>query len=250
MSAATSFPNVDPPPLLFGQRSPSPPFSPRSPLHSQTPHSPPADQMDEPEDVDMTSSTVLHAQNHERQDAAMDDMDHPQTEQTLVASTSQTATFIDETIESEDMDTTPDSTPNEETTNEQLQAEIVSPASPSPPVDTNDTLNGAAPPNTTNTQLEEIVQGNGEIAPPAVSTLNADPVVVIDERPPGSPAREGTPGEDRDNDDSSEEDERGQGWHEIIEDTSTPDEQELKEIEELPEHSALDCELCPFLLWH
>lgn len=198
--------------------------------------------MDEPEDVDMTSSTVLHAQNHERQDAAAMDMDHPQTEQTLVASTSQTDIPTDEIIESEDMDTTPDSTLADDTANEQSQAEIVSPASPSPPTDTNEGQNGEAPQNTTNTQPEEIVQGNGEIAPPAFPPLITDPAVIIEERPPGSPAREDTPGEDRDDDDSSEEDEHGQGWHEIIEDTSTPDEQELKEIEEVPEHSALECE--------
>lgn len=195
----------------------------------------------------MTSSTVLHAQNHERQDAAMD-MDHPQTEQTLVAPTSQTETLTDETLESEDMDTTPDSTPSDDTANEQSQAEIVSPASRSPPADTNEIQNGEAPPNTTNTQTGEIVQGNGEIAPPAVPPLNTDPAVVIEERPPGSPAREGTPGEDRDDDDSSEEEDHGQRWREIIEDTSTPDEQELKEIEEVPEHSALERELYPFLL--
>ncbi|TLD30123.1 hypothetical protein E2P81_ATG06776 [Venturia nashicola] len=240
MSAATSFPNVDPPPLLFGQRSPSPPFSPRSPLHSQTPHTPPPAQMDEPEDVDMTSSTVLHAhvQNHERQDAAMD-LDHLQTEQALVAPTSQTEALTDEIIESEDMDTTPDSS-TVDPVNEQSQAGIVSPASPSPQADTNEILNGDAPPNTTNTPPGEIVQGNGEIAPPAVPTFDTDPAVVIEERPPGSPVRAGTPREDRDDDDSSEEDEYGQGWREIIEDTSTPDEQELKEIEEVPEHSALE----------
>ncbi|KAE9970282.1 hypothetical protein BLS_004987 [Venturia inaequalis] len=239
MSAATSFPNVDPPPLLFGQRSPSPPFSPRSPLHSQTPHSPPPVQMDEPEDVDMTSSTVMHAQHNERQDAAMD-MGHLQTEQTRMAPTSQTEDLTDDMLESEDMDTTPDSTPTDNTVNEQSQTEIVSPASPSPPTDTNVILNGDPPPNTINTQLGEIVQGNGEIEPPAIPAPNTDPAVVIEERPPGSPAREGTPREDRDEDDSSEEDEHGQGWHEIVEDTSTPDEQELKEIEEVPEHSALE----------
>lgn len=202
--------------------------------------------MDEPEDVDMTSSTVLHAQNRERQDAAMD-MDHPQTEQTLVAPTSQTETHTNEIIESEDMDTTPDSTPSDHTANEQSQAEMVSPASPSPPADTNEIQNGEALPDTTNTLPGEIVQGNGEIAPPAIPPLNTDPAVVIEERPPESPAREGTPGEDRDDDDSSEEEDHGQGWREIIEDTSTPDEQELKEIEEVPEHSALERELYPFL---
>lgn len=249
MSAATSFPNVDPPPLLFGQRSPSPPFSPRSPLHSQTPHSPPPVQMDEPEDVDMTSSTVMHAQHNDRQDAAMD-MGHLQTEQTRMAPTSQTEDLTDDMLESEDMDTTPDSTPTDNTVNEQSQTEIVSPASPSPPTDTNVILNGDPPPNTINTQLGEIVQGNGEIEPPAIPAPNTDPAVVIEERPPGSPAREGTPREDRDEDDSSEEDEHGQGWHEIVEDTSTPDEQELKEIEEVPEHSALEREFRPILLQH
>ncbi|QDS69915.1 hypothetical protein FKW77_001387 [Venturia effusa] len=238
MSATTSFSNVDPPPLLFGPRSPSPPFSPRSPLHSQTPHSPPPAQMDEPEDVDMTMSTVLHAQDHERQDAAMD-MDHQQTEQAVVAPTSQTEAVTDEIIESGDMDTTPDSSPTQGTANEQSQADIVSPASPSPPTDTNEIPQGVQP-TTTNSQAGEIAQGNGETAPPAAPHLDTDPAVIIEERPPASPTREGPPAEDRDDGDSSEEEERSQGWREILEDTSAPDEQELKEIEEVTEHSALE----------
>lgn len=198
----------------------------------------------EPEDVDMTSSTVLQTQNHERQDAAMD-MDHQQPEQTLVTPAAQAEIATSEIVEVEDMDTTPDSTPNEVAV-EQSQAETVSPASPRP-VEPHGTQTSEAPLDNINTQTEEIVEGNGEVTTPANPPLNADPAVVTEQSTPGSPVRAGTSGEDRDDDDSSEEDEHGQGWHEIIEDTSAPDEQELKEIEEVPEHSALERECSPFI---
>ena len=65
MSATASFTNPEPPPLLFG--------SPRSPFHNHTPTSPPPAAMEEPEDIDMTTSTILPAQNHDRQGDAMEE---------------------------------------------------------------------------------------------------------------------------------------------------------------------------------
>lgn len=233
MSAATSFPNVEPPPLLFGQRSPSPPFSPRSPLPSQTPQSPPPIQMNEPEDVDMTTSAVLPALNHDRQDAAMD-MDQPQSEQTLVTSTTQVEQTLSDAQEVEPMDTTPDASPAH-VGGESAQVDIISPASPRAVEQLAEPQNDNVAPVVTNTQPE----GRADGAPPAVPSDDSDPAVMVQETSQPSPGR-GNPAEDRTPDDSSEEDENGQGWHEIIEDTSAPDEQELKEIEETTEHSGID----------
>jgi hypothetical protein len=207
--------------------------------------------MDEPEDTDMTSSTILPALNHDRQDAgdaadAAMDMDQPQPEQTLEipAPPAEDVAGAD-AVEVEAMDTTPDPTPDQDVV-ESPQPDIVSPTSPRP-AETSDTQNSETPPATINTQPDGIVEGNGVVTPPpaTVPPTSSDPAVVIEERrsSPESP-RAGTSAEDRDDDDSSEEDEHGQGWHEIVEDTSSPDEQELKEIEGI-EHSALERKFYP-----
>jgi hypothetical protein len=198
--------------------------------------------MDEPEDIDMTSSTLLPALNHDRQDAveAADmDMDQPQPGQTLVAPVPNAENAAGDTVEVEAMDTTPDPTPAQVAV-EPSQAEIVSPASPRP-TEASETQNGEALPPTTTTQPDGVVEGNGVVTPPAgIPPPGSDPAVIEEETRSTPEAGTGTSAEDRDDDDSSEEDENGQGWHEIIEDTSAPDEQELKEIEEAPEHSALE----------
>lgn len=82
MSVTTSSANVEPPPLLFGQRSPSPPsFSspPQSPNHLHQAQTPVASPPPISQDVDMSTSTTLPppaGQNHDRQeDALMQDSD-------------------------------------------------------------------------------------------------------------------------------------------------------------------------------
>lgn len=75
--SVTSQANVEPPPLLFGQRSPSPPsFSspPHSPTYLQHTHTPLASPPPLPApDVDMSTSTTLPplGQDHDRQEDAL-----------------------------------------------------------------------------------------------------------------------------------------------------------------------------------
>lgn len=81
MSVTTSSASViEPPPLLFGQRSPSPPsFSspPQSPNHIQHSQAPIASPPPLPtQDVDMNASVTIpppDGQNHDREDAVMED---------------------------------------------------------------------------------------------------------------------------------------------------------------------------------
>jgi hypothetical protein len=155
---------------------------------------------------------------------------------------------IGDAVEVDAMDTTPDSSPMPVPA-EPVLPEAVSPASPQAVEEPSQGQNSETNATPVSTQIEPPAVGNGTVTPPPQATQPNDPAVVIEERQraestPGSPGA-GTSAEDGDRDDESvAEEENGHAWHEIVEDTSAPDEQELKEIAESPEHSAHDCESC------
>lgn len=249
MSATTSFPAVEAPPLLFGQLDRSPPFSPRSPHPTQTPTSPSPLPMDEPDDVDMTTSLILPAQNHDRQDAPMDDNEVIVfAEQANTGHTNATA-HSGEAVTADAMDTTPDGTP------------VPTPVEPVLPQGTPQVspVNGGQDARTPSGNVAAVSESQTAVAetegagtpPPGTHIVGNDPAVLVAERrqsisSPESPRAEspraGTSAvdEDRIEEDSSDDDEGGQSWHAIQEDTSTPDDNEKKEIEALRQHSALE----------
>lgn len=237
MSATTSFSNPEPPRLLFG----SPPFSPRSPLHTQTPASPPPIAMEEPEDVDMTTSTTLPAQNHDRQDDAMEDGGEaaPQVvgEGDHTSSGNNQASREEE-LSGDAMDTTPDPSPQPEPLSE--------PQPPQPHSQSAHTSQENAPSAPAAT-ADASGYSSSQVSPPDAAALsNADgtQIEVEESQPPSDPASTTMPPPQHSNqhDDSSSEssDDDIIQWHEVIEDTSVPEEDELKEIEASTERSATD----------
>ncbi|OCK80825.1 hypothetical protein K432DRAFT_404386 [Lepidopterella palustris CBS 459.81] len=270
MSVTTSAASVEPPPLLFGQRSPSPPsFSspPQSPHHLHHPHTPlasPPPHLNE--DVDMNASTTLQpseGQNHDRDEDMMVDSevlpDGPvQAGDGAQNGISPTPNGVagDAAADEDAMDTTPDASQVEPVTNgspvtlETLRAT-------SPPSLNGNTQEAPAPTDPQSpvpVSNENLVQltSNGtpadptnEPPPPPASITPVDPTAppaptspATEQPPPPPPPAEAT----RSDSDSSDEEEAGQSWHPIQEDTSIPDERELKEIEEAGEVSALDHE--------
>ncbi|KIW09562.1 uncharacterized protein PV09_00435 [Verruconis gallopava] len=239
MSATASFSNAEPPPLLFG----SPPFSPRSPLHTQTPASPPPLAMEEPEDTDMTTSITLPAQNHDRQDHTMEDGGEAAQaalgEAGLGNSNSDRDAVVEDALD-DAMDTTPDSSPQPE---DQPSQPGLQQARSTPGPHDNDPPTASA-----------ALAARGDSPPhlesphtPRHGVAEDDAVAIEPSQPPSAPASASLPppmtGNEEDDDSSSVSSEEDPlQWHEIIEDTSVPDEDELKEIEAMTEHSALDDE--------
>jgi hypothetical protein len=260
MSVQTSSATVDPPPLLFGQRSPSPPSftsPPHSPNHIHAPQSPlsvPQPQMENEEDVDMSTSVTLphpNGQNHDRDgDTQMDGVE----ETTASQEGSDSSDEDGSDISSEDSVASAQSQPME-VVNVPAGA-----ATPAQPAESNSTV----PNSTTPPVASSPPAVNGTSVPtmnPSAPVVNSNEVpadATADEfyRPPNTdgttqppaavpvPVVEPVAESNRMHEDSSSDDEEDGGprWHPIQEDTSTPDDRELKEIEGLPEFSGLDRE--------
>lgn len=179
-------------------------------------------------DIDMTTSTTLPSagQRHDREDGAMQDgltnglqpdasntQNHNQTNSVAIQVA---AVAADEDA----MDTTSDDAQELVLPNGSAEPPAITPSSPTPPgVENSENI----PLTTPNDAPHEEPP-----APPADHALQPPPPP-----PPVETVQTDT--------DSSDED-GGQPWHPIAEDTSTPDEEELKEIEATTEHSALDHE--------
>ncbi|KAF2253885.1 hypothetical protein BU26DRAFT_502001 [Trematosphaeria pertusa] len=236
--------NVEqPPPLLFGQQPPSsPPFSsPQSPNeahHAQHPSSPPPQSTN---DVDMSASTTFPpaGQRHDRDDAAMQDgLTNGVQADTNSGSReppNNVAVEVAAVPADEDaMDTTPDNSqglvlPNGSA--DPQEATGIPQSSPAPNGVAQDTPQNSeqAPPAPNGDAPQTDNVPPAEVPPPADPTLQPPPPP-----PPVEPARTDS--------DSSDDDDGAQPWHPIPEDTSSPDETELKEIEASTEVSALDHE--------
>ncbi|KAF1839030.1 hypothetical protein BDW02DRAFT_575806 [Decorospora gaudefroyi] len=213
---------------VFSQQPPpeptftSPPHSPNHLLHAQTPASPPPPPALPPSaDTDMSAATNTlppTGQNHDRGDAVMEDGEEPSNRD---ASTNTIAVHIS-AVEEDAMDVTPDTEtdlllPNSSA--ETQEATITSPTIPAP----GDSAQ-------TNPPIDPPPPGDPDSLPPPADP-NAQPPPPP---PPVEPVRSDT--------DSSDEDDGLPPWHELPEDMSSPDEDELKEIEATTEHSALDHE--------
>ncbi|KAJ4302711.1 hypothetical protein N0V90_001601 [Kalmusia sp. IMI 367209] len=193
------------------------------------------------EDVDMSTSTTLPpaGQRHDREDAIMQDglpngvqpdanstQDRDQANNVAVEVAAVTA-------DDDAMDTTPDSAQGVVLANgsaEVQDAAAVTPSSPAPDAMSHEEgINGT----------ENSPEAPGD-APQTNNTPQGEPPVPADlasEPPPPPP-----PVEPVQTDTDSSDDDGGQPWHPITEDTSAPDEEELKEIEARTEFSALDHE--------
>lgn len=260
MSVTTSSASAEPPPLLFGHRSPaSPTFSaasnPASPTISRLSsphrtHTPPPPDPSYPTVTDSQMSEPTHidrpqGQNHDREDSQMADSDDDPDEQAIPpASTSVQAT--DSSMDS--MDITPDRiavssdsrAPIREASHsgdtidqpvavtEEHARDNGDPASDSGASQTGPAANAA-----------DAHQPDAVTAPPAP---RIESPVSHPSTPP--PPIDSSNAQNRQLEDSSDEDEgEDLPWRPIVEDTSVPDERELKEIEQLGEHSALDRKL-------
>ncbi|KAF2261157.1 hypothetical protein CC78DRAFT_500533 [Lojkania enalia] len=241
---------VEPPPLLFGQhaQSPSspsfssPPQSPNHLHHAQTPvSSPPPLPAAAAEDVDMSTSTTLQpptGQNHDRHaDAQMQDsggLTNGHTDANTNRSNALPASDVAVEVAAVDedaMDTTPDNSQGLVLPNGSADpngAPGVTPSSPAP--------NGVS---------QDAPGSNNR--PPDVASIEDPPlpenVLPVEPPPPIDPSLQPPPPPVepvRSDSDSSDDDDGGQPWHPIQEDTSSPDEAELKEIEASVEVSALD----------
>ncbi|OSS43719.1 hypothetical protein B5807_11522 [Epicoccum nigrum] len=232
-------------PLHF-QRSASPTFSspPRSPervQHAPTSVSPPP--LQQPADVNMSTSLSTLSptgQRHDREDADMQDGNNLTSEQVHSASADLpvpafSTVHIEVAATDEDaMDTTPDT--NQQTvlpTASTGQDNTLVAQSPSPTANGVDGAELAA-----SVQIEPIAtdDATGTSPPPTVPLPLSDP--SLQPPPPPPPPAEPTHSDSESSDDEDD----VQPWHPIQEDTSSPDEIELKEIEASTEHSALDHE--------
>ncbi len=256
-------------PLHFSQQPSSPPFSspPQSPthlLHAQPPSSPPPLPPLQA-DVEMSSSIATLApvgQRHDREDADMDDgtgltnghvepptqpTSDPEPESTPNAVAVQVASVDDDA-----MDTTPDADTGVVLPNgsaDPLETSNNAPTSPAPngdtqvepenseqapPVPSADDIVYLLQPSYAD-QVTNYTQTQAETAPPVDPDLPVDPNI---QPPPPPPPAEPV----RTDSDTLDEDDGVQPWQPIHEDTSSPDEAELKEIDEANEHSAHDHE--------
>ncbi|XP_014559882.1 hypothetical protein COCVIDRAFT_23905 [Bipolaris victoriae FI3] len=213
--------SVERQPLHFSQQLSSPSRSPTHLLHAHTPTSP---QPQPAADMDVSASNNNNTlppvgQDHDRTDAEMQDGDNPTHRD---ASTNTVAVEIS-AIDEDAMDVTPDAEPDalllNHSSSEAQDSTITTPLSPVPD-DSAEALSNAIPPPPVDP---------GSVPPPAPLNLQPPPPP-----PPVEPARSDT--------DSSDEDEEHLPWHPLQEDMSSPDEDELRYIEERGEHSALDHE--------
>ncbi|KAH4938411.1 hypothetical protein HBI79_053520 [Parastagonospora nodorum] len=235
-------------PLHFSQQPSSPSFSspPRSPSRLPHAHSPAPQPPPPPADVDMNASTTTSApvaQQHGQDDAdmaeaaggtgtldptnghALEPPSPPNDRETANSAVAIQVAAVEEDV----MDTTPD-------LDTDLVLEHDSTAQP-------DTI---ADPLVSATQEASATEpGRNNVDDPSdnvVTTDNApplDPPLPIDplsHPPPPPPPIDPV----RSESESSDDDDGLPPWHPIQEDTSSPDEDELKELEDLVEHSALD----------
>ncbi|KAF2999270.1 hypothetical protein E8E13_003636 [Curvularia kusanoi] len=195
----------------------------------------------------MSSSTPTlppAGQRHDREDADMQDGEglsngQPQLGQISAAlpASSLNTIAVEVTAADEDaMDTTPDTDqqlvlPNGSTSRDSTSV----PQPPSPP------SNGA------DEEVSAVSVQTAPIAADNVSPTGTPPAHMVppplsdpDLQPPPPPPPPVEPA--RSDSESSDDEDDMQPWHPIQEDTSSPDEQELKEIEASAEHSALDHE--------
>ncbi|KAF2095200.1 DS-domain-containing protein [Rhizodiscina lignyota] len=248
-SRGTTVETAEPPPLLFSPRSPSPPSF--SPQHSPAPtYHPPTDPQHfqhmassqpqaPPEDVDMSMSLTLppQGQNHDRDDGRMEVMDADTNEVNITevvedSSGNTAGSHSPSDSDSDDaMDTTPDGViqPAEATG---PPADVI----PPPPPDVLRELSTATTGNAATTNASSSPQTNGGIPPPPLRDHSRSPT---SSRAPSPPPEHNDSNQNRE---SSDDDDSAPSWHPIHEDTSIPDEREMKEIEEQTEHSAHDHE--------
>ncbi|KAF2203707.1 DS-domain-containing protein [Delitschia confertaspora ATCC 74209] len=250
MSVTASSANVDAPPLLFGQRSPSPqPFSspPRSPSHvhhSHTPLSSPPPQSFE-DDVDMNASITFptpEGQNHDREDIQMEDSEGLPNGHVDAAPYHNEPPPTDIAIEvaavdDDAMDTSPDNSHGVVLPNGSADAEEAIVHSPNSPPS-----HGIVPDNGANIAPVEPAPGPTENPPqPNIPpTHNTLPPPEPSPQPPAALGEPPLPPIDPAGSDSSDDEDDNQRWHPLPEDTTSPDEEELKEIEEAGEVSALN----------
>ena len=195
--------------------------------------------MEEPEDVDMTMSTTLPAQNHDRQDDAMEE--DVEAAPLVVSQGDRTSSGSDEPSRrgeaNEDaMDTTPDPTPQPETLSHPQSSQADPQATQSP-------IATMPPPAATDAASGD--SSSQVSTPPANAQGNAEGDRAGSEvsQQPSNPGSEPMPPpQHSQHDDSSSEDSDDDilQWHEVIQDMSVPDEDELKEIESSTERSATD----------
>jgi hypothetical protein len=229
--------------------------------HAPAPVSPPP--LQQPADVNMsTSSSTLPptGQRHDRDDADMQDGDSLTNEQTQFGQASAdvpvpafNTVHIEVAATDEDaMDTTPDTDQHIVLPTASTGQDSTSVAqSPPPtangvgggelaasvqiePIATDDRVSYALALLRTVTKLHEIQTSTSP--PPIIPPPLSDP--SLQPPPPPPPPAEPTHSDS----DSSDDEDDAQPWHPIQEDTSSPDETELKEIEGSTEHSALDHE--------
>ncbi|ORY17606.1 hypothetical protein BCR34DRAFT_22357 [Clohesyomyces aquaticus] len=236
--------NVEqPPPPLFGQPSSpsysSPPQSPNHLHHTHTPVSSPPPQA--VNDVDMSASTTSlppAGQNHDREDAVMHDTagltnGHVEANTNIPEAPSHPVAVEVAAVDEDAMDTTPDNSQG-----------LVLPNGSADPQDARDTTPTSPAPNGIAVDDSDNIEPTPTAAivnqPPStemIAPVDPPPPVDASQQPPPPPAEPV-----RSDSDSSDDDDGAQPWHPIQEDTSAPDEAELKEIEALPEISALDHE--------
>lgn len=260
MSVTTSSANVDPPPLLFGPRSPTPPafssFAPSTPQSPRSPRSPRAHPPLLPDDADMSHHNPLASAPQPAQSDS-EDSDMDDTDGSVEASASQPAAngaapelarardapVVTLHEEQDAMDTSPDPPgsitfgfPNGPSLSFGNLGNQPVPPPPPPPA------NGApvAAPGEDLSRIDShgsSIDSNGDLddQPP-------------EPPPPSVPPPQSTPGSPRGEDAIVEQEEESDDedalppWRELKEDMSVPEEQELREIEAMGEHSALDYE--------
>ncbi|KAH6622337.1 hypothetical protein C7974DRAFT_362780 [Boeremia exigua] len=234
-------------PLHF-QQSTSPAFSspPHSPTHlhhAPTVSSPPPVQ--QTTDADMSTSAHIAppaGQRRNREDADMREVEgltngqaHVEQVSPLLAESSISSVAVEIAAVDEDaMDTTPDTDqrlvlPNSPTGHTDAAA-----VQPFPPATTG--TGEEVTDSTVQTEPTDVTVDATEPPPPIIPPPLFDP----DLQPPPPPPPPVEPV--RSDSESSDDDDGMHPWHFIQEDTSSPDETELKEIEASTEHSALDHE--------
>lgn len=213
------------------------------------------------EDVDMSTSTTLlpppQGQGHAREDSEMDGMDgltngHVERTSNGVPPPTDDIEQVAGGEEEDAMDTTPDGSQldaDAEITTENGRAVSVD-SIPTRPLSGRASLEPGTPPppNTAPAQHSDHITFNRNVVTPAGNTVPPPPAVHAPPpvgMPPSSPPHGGQNNVNRQSEDDSSSDDEDSGvrrWHPIQEDTSSPDERELKEIEQYGnESSALDC---------
>ncbi|KAF9631861.1 Peptidase C19 ubiquitin carboxyl-terminal hydrolase 2 [Lasiodiplodia theobromae] len=261
MSVTTSSANVEPPPLLFGQRSPTPPSfasfpqsTPQSPTSPRAhppllpdnpdmnhnnllPPAPSADQSDsEDSDMDDTDGSSVEPSAHSIRSGAPLDLAHPPSVPAMTLREEQDA-----------MDTSPDppgSIAFGFPSGPPLSLDNLDSAPvPPPPATANEHPTPTIRENLTrvNSRGSSIDSGGDPHDQPLEPPPPPPPALAPPQSAPDSPRAVDAAGEQEETSDDDED--ALPPWRELKEDTSVPDEDELREIEAMGEHSALDGEL-------